>query len=66
MLIEKYGFPNEHLIGRKNPIEEELPGFTVFLHQSQKIGKNQEDFDYTNIQIEAIKKGELDPHIYAV
>lgn len=66
MLIEKYGFPNEHLIGRKNPIEEDLPGFTVFLHQSQKMGKNQEDFDFTNIQIEAVKKGELDPHVYAV
>jgi hypothetical protein len=66
MLIEKYGFPSEHLIGRKNPIEEELPGFNVFLNQSLKMSKNKEDFDYTNIQIEAIKKGELDPHDYAV
>ena len=66
MLIEKYGFPNEHIIGRKNPIEEELPGFNVFLHQSQKMSKNQQDFDYTNIQIEAVKKGDLDPHFYAV
>ena len=64
-LIEKYGFPNERLIGRENPKEDNIPSFIVFFHQCQKMSENREDYDFTSIQIEAVKKGELDPHFLA-
>ncbi len=64
-LIEKYGFPNENLIGRENPMEDNIPSFIVFFHQCQKMSQNTEDYDFTSIQIEAVKKGELDPHFLA-
>lgn len=64
-IIDKYGFPNENLIGRENPMEDDIPSFIVFLHQCQKMSKNKEDYDFTSIQIEAVKKGELDPHYLA-
>ena len=64
-LIEKYGFPNENLIGRENPMEDNIPSFIVFFHQCQKMSLNKEDYDFTSIQIEAVKKGELDPHFLA-
>ena len=61
-MIEKYGFPNENLIGVDNPLDNDIPGEIVILHQFQKLSTGIHDFDFTDIVKNAAKKGELTIH----
>jgi hypothetical protein len=61
-LIQKYGFPNEHLLGIENPIDMERPSDIIFIHQCQKMSTGIPDFDFTDEMMKAVKKGELSPH----
>lgn len=61
-LIQKYGFPNEHLLGIENPIDMERPSDIIFIHQCQKMSTGIPDFDFTDEMMKAVKKGELNPH----
>lgn len=61
-IIKNKGFPGENLIGINNPVLDEQPADIVFLHQFQKMSKGIGDFDFTEIMLEAVKNGRLDPH----
>jgi hypothetical protein len=61
-LIEKYGFPNENLIGIENPFNIDLVSYIIFFHQCQKMSMGNHDYDFTDEMMKAVQKGELSPH----
>lgn len=57
-IIEKYGYPNEYLVGVSRNLNPSQNFDIVIWHQTQTNFIH----DYTNILKEAVKKGRIDPH----
>ena len=62
-LIKKYGFPNENMLGVSRPASN-IPGNIVLHHHCQAMSIKRETvkYDFTNDFINAVRKGQLEPH----
>ena len=62
-VIEKYGFPNEHILGAEYP-QISFPSEIVLHHhcQSMSIDKSGTKFNFESDFYQAIQNGDLDPH----
>lgn len=62
-VIEKYGFPNEHILGAEYP-SIKFQGEIVFHHhcESMSIDKSGTKFNFESDFYYAVQNGQLDPH----